>query len=392
MRALGAPTLVLELSGENVPLARAEALGALRALGTSAAPVMEDDTDGPVLRLTLEPPTDSGEGASPLFEAARTGRMLSDRLGFCHHVGLALASPWKERSDLSDDYLAYLSFIMAHLLPEVRTALRIVVDHDGGDGHTPSPPASFTFAVRGRRYGEGTCISPTVHEGRFAGAVKRAAPEAGVDLDSPELKFRVPGHSWLHPSLELGSVDRHAHDERVPTRRLFFRPTSLHPRLARAMVNLAGAPAASSLRDPFCGTGGILIEAAMMGYNAVGSDIDPAMVTGAKANLAGMKLAGATVTVADLATFRPIIPPDAAWVSEPPYGRASSHSNEELSELYGVLVEKAASSLMGGGRLVTSFPSEDLLPDLPPGLENVGRYTMRVHGGLTRHIMVYQKR
>lgn len=44
--------------------------------------------------------------------------------------------------------------------------------------------------------------------------------------------------------------------------RLYNHPTSLHPRLARCLVNLANA---KKILDPFCGSGGILIEAGLIG-------------------------------------------------------------------------------------------------------------------------------
>ena len=50
-------------------------------------------------------------------------------------------------------------------------------------------------------------------------------------------------------------------------------PTSLHPQLARCCVNLTGIKKDETLLDPFCGTGGILIEAGLMGLNCIGGDI-----------------------------------------------------------------------------------------------------------------------
>ena len=40
-----------------------------------------------------------------------------------------------------------------------------------------------------------------------------------------------------------------------------------------------------TLLDPFCGTGGILIEAGILGINIIGSDIDKKLVYGCKENL-----------------------------------------------------------------------------------------------------------
>jgi len=62
-------------------------------------------------------------------------------------------------------------------------------------------------------------------------------------------------------------------------------PTSLHPKLARCLVNLSGAEMGSTAADPFCGSGGILIEAGLMGLKPVGYDLYDVMIRRAKINL-----------------------------------------------------------------------------------------------------------
>lgn len=47
----------------------------------------------------------------------------------------------------------------------------------------------------------------------------------------------------------------------------------LPPKLARMMVNFAGLKE-GTIWDPFCGSGTVLMEAAVLGYNFLGSDID----------------------------------------------------------------------------------------------------------------------
>ena len=64
-----------------------------------------------------------------------------------------------------------------------------------------------------------------------------------------------------------------------------FKPVSLKPKLARTLVNITGAKGKDKIIDPFCGTGGILIEAGKIGLKSVGYDIDPMMIKFTKANL-----------------------------------------------------------------------------------------------------------
>ncbi len=108
-------------------------------------------------------------------------------------------------------------------------------------------------------------------------------------------------------------------------------PTSLHPKLARAMVNLTGASKGDVILDPFCGAGGILIEAGLVGFQVVGFDIDLIMLRRAKINLdyVGVK------------DFR-LEQKDATLISKHydyivtdlPYGRNSKLSEKELEVLY----------------------------------------------------------
>ena len=66
-----------------------------------------------------------------------------------------------------------------------------------------------------------------------------------------------------------------------PVQRAIF---SIPPRLCRIMANLTGKTD-GILLDPFCGVGSILQEAALMGFDVRGEDIDDAAVRGCRKNL-----------------------------------------------------------------------------------------------------------
>ena len=59
----------------------------------------------------------------------------------------------------------------------------------------------------------------------------------------------------------------------------------LPPKLAQIMINLAKLDKNRTLLDPFCGTGSILMEAALLGSKLEGGDIKKRMVDYTKANL-----------------------------------------------------------------------------------------------------------
>lgn len=60
----------------------------------------------------------------------------------------------------------------------------------------------------------------------------------------------------------------------------------LPPKLAQILINLCGnCPTDSVLLDPFCGTGVVLQEGALMGYSLQGSDLDVRMIRYTRQNL-----------------------------------------------------------------------------------------------------------
>jgi len=72
--------------------------------------------------------------------------------------------------------------------------------------------------------------------------------------------------------------------------RPFPHPSSLHPKIARALVNLSEIKEKEILLDPFCGTGGFLIEAGLMNIKSIGYDINKIMIKGCKDNLKHFKI------------------------------------------------------------------------------------------------------
>ncbi len=59
----------------------------------------------------------------------------------------------------------------------------------------------------------------------------------------------------------------------------------LPPKLAQIMLNLGSVKRDTTVLDPFCGTGVVLMEAALTGAVVTGSDINPKMVSMTKENL-----------------------------------------------------------------------------------------------------------
>ena len=76
---------------------------------------------------------------------------------------------------------------------------------------------------------------------------------------------------------------KHTFESRKAHKRPELHPTALNPKLARALINLAGAE--KEVVDPFCGAGGILIEAGLMNLRPIGYDLYKIMIQKTRKNL-----------------------------------------------------------------------------------------------------------
>ncbi len=106
-----------------------------------------------------------------------------------------------------------------------------------------------------------------------------------VDLENPKtrIEFFIAG-SKVYCGLGI-KVMKNKFESRKAHLRPFTHPSSLHPKLSRALVNISGINNEDILLDPFCGTGGFLIEAGLMGIKIIGCDISKSMAKGCKENL-----------------------------------------------------------------------------------------------------------
>lgn len=200
-------------------------------------------------------------------------------------------------------------------------------------------------------------------------------PDVFVDLFLADRRF----HAGLRIPLNRDF------ERRKPQHRPFFHPTSMHPKFARALVNLAEVKSGDTVLDPFCGTGGILIEAALLGMNVKGCDIDEKMVEGCKTNLAHFGLKG-VITQKDA---RSIAVKADAVVTDPPYGRSSFVSGKEPGKLYQDFIVKVAEVLSPGKHMVLVAPRQINLSF--PGFCEKAHFDLRMHKSLTRRIWVVAK-
>lgn len=158
-------------------------------------------------------------------------------------------------------------------------------------------------------------------ESRLGAHIKKVT-HAGVSLDNPQSRILV----FLFPDSVLvcksyASQLRPRLRNRNPGRKPFFHPSMMNATLARVMCNLAGVMPGEIILDPFCGGGGILCEASLLGAKTVGIDLNWRLLSGGVENLAEIGN-NHTFIQGDVRNI-PIRECDCI-VTDPPYGRASS--------------------------------------------------------------------
>jgi len=185
-------------------------------------------------------------------------------------------------------------------------------------------------------------------------------------------------------------------NERLPQKRPYFHPTSLHPKIARLLVNLSRVKKGDTILDPFCGTCGILIEAGLMGINVNGYDIDDRMVEGCRRNLEFFGICG-KIERRDALNINNKINEDRinkikfdGIVTDLPYGRSSYLTEKNLDIFYRNFIRMAEKLLNKGSYLVFVVPKDiEIISDL---FEIKDKFLLYVHKSLTRRIYVLKRK
>lgn len=167
--------------------------------------------------------------------------------------------------------------------------------------------------------------------------------------------YKIKKETILAQTWFVQDIDRYAARDQARPRR-DAKVGMLPPKLAQIIINLAaggfdrtslhGAEKLSSrsftVLDPFCGSGVILQEALLMGYNVRGSDIDKRMVDYAKDNIKWLfkkypEIQGSVVVEAADAT-KDTLPDFSALASELYLGQPL-HTLPDESKLTNIIIE-----------------------------------------------------
>jgi tRNA (guanine10-N2)-dimethyltransferase len=213
-----------------------------------------------------------------------------------------------------------------------------------------------------------------------------------VNLTNPDIEVRVivtKDIAYLGIKKTEMAIS-HFHQRRGHLRP-FLSPITLHPKLARALVNLSQVKKHQILLDPFCGTGGILLEAGLLGARIIGSDIEQKMIEGSQKNLEFYHLTNFQLYCTDIGEISRYVPSVDAIVTDFPYARATTTKGEQLTQLYTRAFATIAQVLKKNKYGVVGLSSENIRVIGEQYLSVVETYSVKSHRSLTRYFVVYQR-
>ena len=240
-----------------------------------------------------------------------------------------------------------------------------------------------TFSLQGRRFGAHIPIS---YLKKHLGTYIQQETGLQVDLATPDMTLYILSDVQIYLCRQRVVVNRSQFEQRKPQYRPFSSPVSLNPRIARALVNLVRITPGQILMDPFCGTGGILIEAGLLGAQVVGIDIKNTMVEGCRANLTHYGITPDHLQCGDALAIDGIYPVDAV-VTDLPYGRSTSITTSPAT-LYKDAFSKLGDWLKPTGMAVVGLPEKRFISLAEQQCSVIEVHPMRVHRSLTRYFCV----
>ncbi len=249
-----------------------------------------------------------------------------------------------------------------------------------------------TFAVRVKRIRSD--IDTVGYERKIGSLILANSSDIKVNLSKPNSLIRIVAFgNDFYIGIERIKLNKKHFEESKPHKRPFFYPGSMNPKLARCMVNLSRVKKGQLLLDPFCGTGGILIEAGLIGCKVVGSDIYWKMKNGAAINLDyyGIKdYRTFNLDIRELKMYEKV----ASVVTDPPYGLSTSTGGVEGNDIFREFFKSIYDNMRDDAYLCMASPH---YVDLKPMAEEVGfeimeQYGIKMHRSLTRIISVIRKK
>ncbi len=251
-----------------------------------------------------------------------------------------------------------------------------------------------SFSVRVRRVrGTNPELDRVNLEGELGGKILQSIKGSKVDLSKPEKKFFgiITDNRFLF-GLVIAEIVPKPFSERRPRRRPFFHPTAMPAKMCRTMVNLSQPKKGDLLLDPFCGTGGMLVEAGLLGCQVVGFDAKPHMLRGGLKNLKYFCIDPEGLIIAD-ARFSPIKEVNCI-ATDPPYGRSASTLGSATRLIVEDFLYSVADTIPKGRRICMASPETIHISETAEaaGFNHLESHFVYVHKSLTREIVVFKRK
>jgi tRNA (guanine10-N2)-dimethyltransferase len=244
-----------------------------------------------------------------------------------------------------------------------------------------------TIAIRCKN--RGSALDPAAVIDRLGDVYTK---DRRVNLVHPDIELRVvltAGTAYV--GVKRAEIDTSHFQQRRGHLRPFLSPVTMHPKLARALVNLSGVKKKEMLLDPFCGTGGILIEAGLLGVHVIGSDVEKKMIEGCRRNLEFYHLDTYELHCVDIGDIAQYAPSVDAVVTDFPYAKATTTKGEKPEKLYDRAFETITRILNKKRRAVIGLSSENMVSMGETYLTLMDVFPVRAHRSLTRFFVVYEK-
>ena len=213
-----------------------------------------------------------------------------------------------------------------------------------------------------------------------------------VILKHPDIEVRgFITDSNIYTGVKIAEINRSQFEQRKVQHRPFFSPISLHPKLARALVNLSAIQKGGTLLDPFCGTGGILLKAGLIGAQVIGSDVEQKMIDGCKKTLDFYNVEKHEIFCSDIGDISSHVTEVDSIVTDLPYGKATTTKGENIIQLYERAFENISNVLKKRGRAVIGLSNKNMLSIGERYFSLLEQHEWKAHRSLTRYFVVYQK-
>lgn len=251
---------------------------------------------------------------------------------------------------------------------------------------------SKNFAVRVKRFN--SPIDTVVAERKTGSLILSKCDNIKVKLKKPDSLIRLIAYeNTVYIAIEKFKLNKKHFEEIKPHKRPFFYPGSMSPKLARCMVNLSRVNSGDLVLDPFCGTGGILIEAGLIGCKVAGSDVNWKMKNGSAINLDYCGITDYRTFNVDVRELKMYEKVDSV-VTDPPYGISTSTGDIEGDEIFNEFFHSIYDNMKDDAYLCMASPHYVDLNSMieEVGFELVEQYGIKMHRSLTRIISVIRKK